>query len=151
MELCWVGTDGFLFGSYFDCTAIIHSYPSIPGSQYFGTTQDHAARLKRRIHPLEADSAPPASLHKQKLFVLFAHALLLFGWHCVSLNNPPGLRIDEVLYSSMFNIVGLSRRNRLRLAEAVCAHTFMIFTSRTYPCIILSQYIYCIYIYITYI
>ena len=40
-----------------------HSFisESFLGSQYAGITQHHAARLKRRIHPLEADSAPPAS------------------------------------------------------------------------------------------
>ena len=39
----------------------IRVFHSFPGSQYVGITQHHAARLKRRIHPLEADSAPPAS------------------------------------------------------------------------------------------
>ena len=55
----------------------IRVFHSFPGSQYVGITQHHAARLKRRIHPLEAASAALAGLFGFRPLKTFEHQAIL--------------------------------------------------------------------------
>ena len=72
----------------------IRVFHSFPGSQYAGITQHHAARLKRRIHPWEADSAPPASR------LILTHWTMMttcgLGWTC---GNVSRLRLQQTIWN----------------------------------------------------